>query len=157
MTSITPISDGQPITYELINQIIGSINNLSKSTNEAGTERIIEVFGPNISATNNVQIYTGEFFINFGNIRNAKESTATAQIQFGNKPFTAIPYVIMSVVDPSNDDNSEISYVSLTAIDITRNGFTCKARRMVAGKDNKNKDKLKVNFIAIGPLSPTAS
>jgi hypothetical protein len=157
MTSITPISDGQPVTYELINQIIGSINNLSKSTSEAGTERIIEVFGPNISQTNNVQLFIGEFFINFGSIKNAKESTATAEVEFGKKPFSALPYVIMSVVDPSNETNSEISYVSLTAINITKSGYTCKARRMVSGKDNRNKDKLKVNFIAIGPLSPTAS
>lgn len=157
MTSLSPISDGQPLTYELINQIIGAVNNLSKSSSEAGTERVIEVFGPNITATNNVQIFIGEFILNFGNIKNAKESTAKATVQFGNKPFTSNPYVVMSIVDPSNDEASDISYVSLTAINITKSGFTCMARRLVAGKDAKNKDKLKVNFVAIGPLSPTAT
>lgn len=153
MTNLNPISDGQPLTYETINLMIGAINSLSPT--EAAVNQVIEVTGGNIArSTDNVQMFVGEFFLSFGNIKNNKQSNASAQVKFGNRPFTATPYVFVTAVDPSNDAMADMSFISLTLIDITKSSFTCKGRRLWAGNDAVNKDKLKVNFLAIGPVAP---
>lgn len=155
MTNLPPISDGQPVTYEFLNLMVGAINNLSKAANSQGEtpkNQDIEVGGVGypITAQTGVSIVVGKFSLKFGSIQNAKQSTAQTTVKFSGQ-FKSDPLVFVTPVDPSADDNADISYVSLVLAKVSKTQFTCKGRRMVAGKDATNKDTLDVNFIAIGP------
>jgi hypothetical protein len=154
MTNIPPISDGQPVTYEFLNLLVAAVNKLSKSETQGGGQQGIEISGKgySLSKASDVSILIGQFNLKFGSISNAKQSTSTANVQFGGQ-FKSPPLVFVSAVDPSSDSAADISYISLTVTQVSGTQFTCKGRRMVAGKDAANKDNLNVNFIAIGPAS----
>lgn len=155
MTNIPPISDGQPVTYEFLNLMVAAVNKLAKSETEGGGQQDIEVTsgtGYTLGKATDVSIVIGQFNLRFGSIANAKQSTATSTVKFSGQ-FKSPPLVFVSAVDPSSDSAADISYISLTVTQVSGTQFTCKGRRMVAGKDAANKDNLKVNFIAIGPAS----
>jgi hypothetical protein len=154
MTNIPPISDGQPVTYEFLNLLVAAVNKMAKSETEGGGQQDIEISGKgySLSKASDVSILIGQFNLKFGSIANAKQSTATSTVQFGGQ-FKSPPLVFVSAVDPSSDSAADISYISLTVTQVSGTQFTCKGRRMVAGKDASNKDNLNVNFIAIGPAS----
>ena len=154
MTSIPLISDGQPVTYEFLNLLVGAVNKLSKPETGGEDQDITITGGTNYSLpkSSGVSVVIGSFTLNFGSIQNAKQSTATATAKFSGQ-FKSAPLVFVTAVDPSSDTNSDISYISLTVTQVSAAQFTCKGRRMVAGKDATNKDKIDVNFIAIGPAT----
>lgn len=151
MTNIPLISDGEPVTYQFLNTLVGAVNKLAKPDTD-GEIQDITITGQRYSLTKSqpAAILIGTFSLNFGSIKNAKQSTAQAQVEFDKAKFKSAPLVFVSAVDPSSDDNSDISYISLTVTSISATQFKCKARRMIAGKDATNKDKIDVNFIAIG-------
>lgn len=151
MTSIPLISDGQPVTYEFLNLLVGAVNKLSKPDTDGSDQDITITGGTGFSLpkSSGVSVVIGTFTLNFGSIKNAKQSTAKATPKFSGE-FKDPPLVFVSAVDPSSDTNEDISYLSLTVTQTSATQFTCKARRMVAGKDSTNKDKITVNYIAIG-------
>jgi hypothetical protein len=147
MTNIPPISDGQPLTYETLNLMIAAINKLSKT--EAAENQVIEVSGGGTNpSTDDASIVVGEFTLNFGKISSGKQSTAQATVNLGGK-FKKIPRIVVTAIDEKSGEK-QISYVSLIVTGVSRTQFTCKGRRMVAGKDVESGDELKVNFVAIG-------
>lgn len=150
MTNIPPISDGQPLTYETLNLMIAAINKLSKT--EAAENQGIEVSGGGITAsTDDANIVVGEFTLKFGSISAGKQSTAQAAVNLGGK-FKKIPRILVTALDEKAGDK-QISYVSLIVTNVSRTQFTCKGRRMVAGKDVESADELKINYVAIGAAS----
>jgi hypothetical protein len=155
MTNIPPISDGQPVTYEFLNLVVAAVNKLAKSETEGGGQQDIEISsgsGYSLSKASDVSIVIGQFNLKFGSIAKAKQSTATATVKFSGQ-FKSAPLIFVSAVDPSSDSAADVSYISLTTTQVSATQFTCRGRRMVAGKDAADKDNLKINFIAIGPAS----
>lgn len=151
MTNIPPISDGQPLTYEYIQLMVDAINNLSKT--EAATNQVVEVSGGNVlPSTDNVNIVTGTFTLNFGAVTNAgKQSSARKTVTFGGK-FSKRPVLTLTPRDPSTaGENEQTSHISLVIASLSASEFTCRAKRIIGNQTEK--DEIEVQFIAIGPAS----
>ena len=151
MTNIPPISDGQPVTYEFLNLIVGAVNKLSTpETGEANQD--IEVSGSSYSLNKNdpVSIVVGRFTLEFGSLANVKTSVASKTLKFDGQ-FKSAPLVFLSAVDDTAEKLNTTSYVSLMATEVTKSNFICRGRRTLSGKEAREKDTITVNFLAIGP------
>jgi hypothetical protein len=148
---VPPISDGQPITYEFLNQVVSAVNKLGK-TESGESNQDIEFRGVSyaLNKKDSVLVVMGKFSMEFGSLANVSSSTARKTIKF-NGNFKQPPLVFLSAVDESADKQADTSYVSLIATDISKSAFTCRARRTLSGKSAQKKDELVINFLAVGP------
>ena len=78
MARINAVSEGQPLTYELINQIINEVNKIKEVPEDFGQS--VEVYGPDLgmSEEDTVKIVTGEYEFSL----TAKDLTRNLNIPF---------------------------------------------------------------------------
>jgi len=146
MVRINPISDGQPVTYELFNQMIAAINNIEDQQEELQNQ-VIQVFGDNLSSQGEVvKIACGAVELSFAE----KNANASAEATFSKRvAFSKRPYIALSVKDPSVNT---ITLPVPVIFEVTRTGFKVRARRLTSGvKDKDVVDKMVLNYIAVGP------
>jgi hypothetical protein len=140
---INPISDGEPVTYELLNAIINQVNSIVIPTDEQA--QIIKVYGNTIGRKEDdvVKIAVGSQEVNV---------TATGivnDIRFNfpdGSNFQAAPYVTASIIDYKNEGQG-ISIGSLTITSITNQNFTARLKLIT---DLKKATTVRVNYIAVG-------
>jgi hypothetical protein len=154
---VPPISDGQPVTYEFLNQVVDAVNKLGKIDSEGSGQDITikgsgQSVGYSFGAKAAVEIIVGRFSLEFASIANVSKSTSQKTIKIGGN-FKSPPLIFLSPVDETAEKSATTSYISIVATNVSKTSFTCRARRTIAGKDAQKKDEIIVNFLAIGPTS----
>lgn len=144
---INPISDGQPITYDLLNQIISQVNDVTSYTDEV--RQIIEVYaqGVGLREGNKVAIAAGSIDVRVDpNIKNINiEGT------FRNVSFNENPYITATVIDRRGGPSGQgIQASVITITELTKSSF--KARVSVISPVEQG-TTIKVHYIAIGEVS----
>lgn len=147
MARINVLSDGQPITYGLINQIINSINDLEPP--ERDTNQAIDVYGKGIRRGDNERIVI--ISDTESPVTISKNSIATnIEVKFKNGVFSSPPVVTATLVDSRRGDG--ISLANLTITEVAKTHFKAKIKLLQAADSETN---LKINYIAVGAGTTT--
>lgn len=148
MARINAISEGQPLTYELINQIISEVNKIKELPEDFGQN--VEVYGPDLglSEEDTVKIISGvhEFEIK------AKDTTVNIDVSFrkGGTIFNKDNIVLTaSIVDTKHGKiGGGVQMATVTVTEITKTGFSAKVQ--ILKSVQKNNVTLFLHYIAIG-------
>lgn len=149
MARINAISEGQPLTYELINQIINEINKVKEIPDDFGQN--IEMYGPDLgmSEQDTVKVATGVYEFNI----KAKDIVKDIEVPFRSRKTGTIfnkgnVVVTATVVDTATGKaGGGTQMATLTITGVTKTGF--KARVQILKSVEKNVT-MKINYIAIG-------
>lgn len=147
---INPISDGQPITYDLLNQIITQVNSMTSPNYEK--MQFIEIIdsGNLLSKTETEKtvIVVGKERI----ILDAKKRQVDKEVTFpSDANFSATPYITTSLIDTKlGPSGAGLNYGDCTIIDRGKGNFKVRVS-LVAPKDVET--GIEINYIAIGPSS----
>lgn len=143
--SLTP---GEPITYDLIQNIIESINRLERITNQNSIKPTKKAQGVKVAGTrfrdiDNVTILCGSEVFDID-----QKQTYNTTIKFDGATFGSVPHVVVSVADVAGrGDIIKPPYATLAIGSVSKTEFN--VRVDVIKVDAKN-TKLKVNYIAVG-------
>lgn len=150
MARINAISEGQPLTYDLINEIINQVNEVKEIPDDFGDA--VEVYGPDLgkSQQDSVSIVTGSYKFNIGK----NEISKDVEIKFNTKKNNGKIFnkdsviVTASVVDVEiGKNNGGIQMATLTITKITKTGFNARVQIL---KESDSQTTLKIHYIAIG-------
>lgn len=142
----TPLSDGNPLTYDWLNLIVGEINTLSASSalgkNNVKLQVLPDHFSTNVS-TNTINLVTGSALVSLGK---GKTRGKTAPVKF-KTPFLSDDVLVVANVNYKGTDPGVDAVCWVTNIDET--GCQFWVRRFDA-PDKKQTTKVTINYIAIG-------
>jgi hypothetical protein len=142
----TPLSDGNPLTYDWLNLLVGEINTLSSSSALGRSNVKLQVlpnhFSTNVSA-NTVNLVTGAALVSLGK---GKTRGKTAPVKF-KTPFLSDDVLVVANVNYKGTDPGVDAVWWVTNIDET--GCQFWVRRFDA-PDKKQTTKVTINYIAIG-------
>jgi hypothetical protein len=143
MARINTISDGQPFTYQLLNQIIQSINDIKEP--EEGNEELIEIRGPETSNSKNkpLVIFDSDTLTIPEN-----QTSRDATRAFRGGGFNSNPIVIATLVDPEAGGTVPIGYLIVTKV--TNNNFTYRVKLLRKRTKSTN---VEINYVAFGTTS----
>lgn len=149
MARINAISEGQPLTYELINQIINEVNKIKELPEDFGQN--VEVYGPDLgmSEEDTVKIVSGVYEFDI----KGKDISRDIDVPFRSRASGTIfnkdnVVVTASIVDRERGKSGAgIQMATLTITNITKTGFEAKVRLIKSLKDTVT---LQVHYIAIG-------
>lgn len=147
MARIPTLSDGQPLTYEIINKIIEKLGSIKDPVDDQSQD--IFVWGPDISPTakDSARIISGQRDFTL----KANDPAPNVTVQFktrkgmGGKVFTKVPIVVATVVDPKKGGTADMATISI--VETTTTEVTFNVRVLKASKSNIS---LTINYIAIG-------
>jgi hypothetical protein len=145
MARMNTISDGQPFTYQLLNQIIESINAIKEP--EEGNEDLVDIRGPGVdNAKNKPLIIFGSDTIDIPENR----TTESRSKSFGSGATfdNSNPIVLATLVDPESGGSIPVGYLIITKITNKNFEYTVKLLR----KRTKS-TKVEINFVAFGTTS----
>jgi hypothetical protein len=140
---ISPISDGQPITYELLNAIINQVNSIVIPADDQ--KQNIMVVGNTIQTAEDdkVKIAVGSREIDIP-VSGTKDEN---DIKFpSNTGFKAIPFITASIIDYKGAGQG-ISFANATITSITKESFSVRVRLV---SELKKTTTVRLNYIAIG-------
>lgn len=142
MARLNTPSNGQPFTYQLLNQIIEEINNI-KQPEENVDE--IDVYGPGLNNnTTKPKIIFGKDDVTVPKDQTTFSGTANFNSSFTNDS----PIVIASLVDRQEGNGVQMGHITITSI--SSKGFSYRIRLTKSrGKDVS----FDVNYIALGATS----
>lgn len=144
MARVDAIPDGQPLTYEIINQLISQVNKIKDVPEEE--EQLIEISTPKVNVNNKDQV--AKIHASIKDFTLAKnDSNKRVEVNFPKETFTDNPIVVASIMDMDKSVGG-ISMANLTIIEVTNKGFVARVQTLKSSKDLIN---LKVSYIAIGP------
>jgi uncharacterized protein (UPF0335 family) len=139
-------SDGQPLTYELLKQIIDQVNRVS-SSDLNDVKQIVNVYGEGISQQEDAKaaIVTGGIVIT---LQKGNNYRTTQPITFP-AVFSANPYVTVTIVDV-NTAKAEggVNGAVATVVALSKNGMTVKIELL---KEVPVNTSVRLHYIAIGP------
>lgn len=145
---INPISDGQPITYDLLNQIISQVNDVTSYTDDV--RQIIEIYGRGIGLRegNKIGIAVGSIVVSVPpNTQNIDKDVADT---FHKVTFNEKPYITATVVDQRAKGGQGIQASIITITDLSKEGF--KGRVSLINQIETG-TTINVHYIAIGEVS----
>lgn len=141
MARINTISNGQPFTYQLLNQIIEEVNNI-KQPEENVDE--IDVFGPGLNNNTKPKIIFGKDDVTVPKDQTTFSGTANFNSSFTNDN----PIVIVSLVDRQAGNGVQMGHITITSI--SNKNFEYRIRLTKArGKDVS----FDINYVAFGATS----
>lgn len=153
MARLNTISDGQPFTYQLLNDIIQAINNIKIPEGDDGAdEELVKIVGPDLDAKNKPMIVFGKQDVNIS----GNETGANGSITFGKEPgakgknanFNGNPVVVASIVDAESDGGTPIGYLTITSI--TNSDFKYRIKLI---RKREKVTPLRINYVAFGVTS----
>ena len=140
---LSPISDGQPVTYELLNAIINQVNSIVIPADDQKQD--IMVVGNTIQTAEDdkVKIAVGSREIDIP-VSGTKDEN---DIKFpSNTGFKAIPFITASIIDYKGAGQG-ISFANATITSITKESFSVRVRLV---SELKKTTTVRLNYIAIG-------
>lgn len=147
MARIPTLSDGQPLTYELINKIIEKLGSIKEPSEDQSQN--VEIFGPSIGQTSKdtVRIFCGTKPITM-TANSVSQNFDVSFNQSGNKEgtiFSKTPIIVATIVDTQKNDGVDMA--AYTILEQSPKDFKIKVQMI------KKRDKavtLSLNYIAIG-------
>jgi hypothetical protein len=140
------LTDGNPLTYDWLNLLVGEINTLSSSAalgkNNVKIKMIPNHFTTKVS-TNTVQILTGKATVTLGK---GKSRGKTPPVKFG-APFAASDVLVVASVNYNGTDPGVDAVCWVTNIDESGCMFWVKRFDSV---NKKQTTPVTINYIAIG-------
>lgn len=140
MARIPTLSDGQPLTYEVINKIIEKLGSIKDPTQDQSQDILVYNRKINPSSKDKIQIVSAEKGFNF----TASKIDHTETVQF-EKEFSKMPVVVASVIDPAKGGSPDM--IAFTIFDQTLKDFKIKLKVL---KSSKKEIPLRISYIAIG-------
>lgn len=144
---INQISDGQPITYELLNQIIEQVNKVSTSDLN-DVKQIVEVIGSGIKRTEDARA-----IIAAGSITVVIPKTSNIPIQTikFSEIFAANPYVSVTIVDVNTSkQDGGLNAATATVVGLTASEMQVKIQLI---RQIESATSIRLHYIAVGPSS----
>lgn len=141
--TLNQISDGQPVTYELLNAIITQVNSIVVPADDQ--KQNIMVVGNTIQTAEDdkVVIAVGSREIDIP-VSGTKDEN---DIKFpSNTGFKAIPFITTSIIDYKGAGQG-ISFANATITSITKESFSVRVRLV---SELKKSTTVRLNYIAIG-------
>jgi hypothetical protein len=141
--TLNNISDGQPVTYELLNAIITQVNSIVIPADDQ--KQNIRVVGNTIQTAEDdkVVIAVGSREIDVP-VSGTKDEN---DIKFpSNTGFKAIPFITTSIIDYKGAGQG-ISFANATITSITKESFSVRVRLV---SELKKSTTVRLNYIAIG-------
>ena len=141
--TLNQISDGQPVTYELLNAIINQVNSIVIPADDQKQD--IMVVGNTIQTADDdkVKIAVGSREIDVP-VSGTKDEP---DIKFpSNTGFKNIPFIITSIIDYRGAGQG-ISFANATITSITKESFSVRVRLV---SELKRSTTVRLNYIAIG-------
>lgn len=145
MARIPALSDGQPLTYELINKIIEKLGSIKDPVEDQSQN--IEVYGPNINRTSSGRAKIVSGVASRSLSTDSVEQIFTIEYNQGKSGtlFTKVPVVVATLVDPEKGGSPDMA--TLTIIEQSQKNFKVKVRVL---KGKKKNIPIIINYIAIG-------
>jgi hypothetical protein len=155
---VSPLVDGEPLTYDKINEIISALtklrNNVNGLTNpNSGSSRFpkIDVIGSNADRQkfiNNADIVSVQ--IGSQLFRNFQNQTNREVISF-DKSFSQPPIVVAMLRKSDNDAKQDaIPYAVVSLISVGKEKFEVEIKTIQTNQDLKN---IRIDYIAVGPTA----
>lgn len=145
------ITDGEPITYDFLQQLASQVIALEKKisdNNTSGRRQRINVAGPGFKNINNITIICDS-----QNLEVDQKKTYNFNINFPAAAFSTVPHVVATIADTDDGtkkDQIQAPYATVSIGKVNKQSFKCRVDLIKA--DTKN-TKIKVNYIAIGQAS----
>lgn len=140
---INQISDGQPVTYELLNAIINQVNSIVIPADDQKQNIIVVGNTIQTAEDDKVVIAVGSREVDIP-VSGSKDEN---DIKFpSNTGFKAIPYITTSIVDYKGAGQG-ISFANATITSITKESFSVRVRLV---SELKKPTTVRLNYIAIG-------
>lgn len=147
------ITDGEPITYDFLQQVATRITRLESRLNansgrNSVTNQKISVAGPGFNNIRDITIICDSQDLDINQKKEYKFN-----VKFEGANFASVPHIVATVADtgdgPANDP-LRAPFATVSIGKVTRNGFECRVDLIKVGASNT---KIKVNYIAIGKTS----
>lgn len=142
----TPLSDGNPLTYDWLNLLVGEINTLSSSSALGRSNVKLQVlpnhFSTNVS-TNTINLVTGAATLSLGK---GKTRVKSSPVKF-KTPFLSDDVLVVANVNYKGTDPGVDAVCWVTNIDETGCQFWV---RRFDSPDKNQTTKVTINYIAIG-------
>lgn len=140
---INQISDGQPVTYELLNAIINQVNSIVIPSDDQKQNIIVVGNTIQTAEDDKVVIAVGSREVDIP-VSGSKDEN---DIKFpSNTGFKAIPYITTSIIDYKGAGQG-ISFANATITSITKESFSVRVRLV---SELKKPTTVRLNYIAIG-------
>ena len=142
MARLNTISDGQPFTYQLLNQMIEVINAIPQIDDEENSP--VEIRGPGGTSKNKPMILFGSDTVDIPENQTGAEGEAKFSSNFDNEN----PIVVATLVDPKAGGAIPIGYLTLTSVTNNRLKYRVKLIRK-----RPNTTTVLINYVAFGYTS----
>lgn len=143
--TLNNISDGQPVTYKLLNDIIDQVNRIVIPEDDQKQDIMVVGNGNTIQTAEDdkVRIAVGSREIDVP-VSGTKDEP---DIKFpSNTGFKAIPFITTSIIDYKGAGQG-ISFANATVTSITKESFSVRVRLV---SELKKPTTVRLNYIAIG-------
>jgi len=142
MARMNTISDGQPFTYELLNNIIENLNALKEP--EEGDEEFIEIDGTGKNEKRKPKI----IFNRTDDIIPANQTSVDNTVKFTSNFENDNPVVVATLIDPEKGGNIPVGYVVITGV--TNHNFSYRIKLI---RKREKSTSVRLNYIAFGYTS----
>lgn len=144
MARIPALSDGQPLTYELINKIIEKLGSIKEPAEDQSPN--ILFFGPNLKQTSKdtTIVMCGSYSFNMP--ASAPSTSITVKFNKSGKKFIKPPIVTATILDPIKGKTPDLA--TLVIMEQKTDEFVAQVGILTS---KKKAIPLQINYIAIGP------
>ena len=144
--AVSELSDGNPLTYNWLNELVADINQASKDVKSVTGASKINLIADHMPSTTYVQMLTGETVVNLA----GKESIDKTLVTFST-PFASSDVLVIPAINFRN--NAEEIYATAWVTNINESGCTIRVKRF-APIDKKKSTPITINYLAIGKGKP---
>ena len=148
---VQQLSDGQPITFEWLNNLVSEVENL-KSQLAANTKadaenraRPITYAGDAIASAGKIKVIADQQKV--GDARKSK-AAFNAYVDFPGNGFKDASVIVVATSDMRKSKTAAEKLV-VSVANVTKNGFTCTVTP-IDGETLKVGDDVIINYIAVG-------
>jgi hypothetical protein len=144
--AITELSDGNPLTYNWLNDLVVEINKVSGDVKSVTGSSKINMIADHMPTTTYVQMLTGKAIINLS----GKESIDKTLVTFST-PFSSPDVLVIPTINFRNA--AEEIYATAWVTNINESGCTIRVKRFPP-IDKKKSTPITINYLAIGKGKP---
>ena len=144
--TVSNLSDGNPLTYNWLNDLVAAINQTSKDVKSVTGSSKINMIADHMASTAYVQMLTGQTTVNIA----GKQSLDKTLVTFST-PFASSDVLVIPAINFTN--NAEEIYATAWVTNINESGCTIRVKRF-APIDKKKSTPITINYLAIGKGKP---
>lgn len=145
-----PLTDGEPLTYDVINNIIKKVNAVSTNLTNIVNNQLVRVVGAYNYGSQRYELTRQDILIQVGTarVRYQDKQSIERRIEFNGPAFAFPPLVVASISDFRDEgEEAEAPYAVVAVKNVSNIAFNCKIEVIKIGQKN---NFINVNYIAIG-------